>query len=149
MRKDLYPQFATLNQRQIGEHFLEGSHVIGKWLKAAGLRLPSGEPSQAAIDGGFVEQVDLGDGRPPFWSWNKKVIPFLEKQGHMRPLIDEPDSGTGFIGPFTARQSGTDGDGYELPDSRGIVGVWVRGEGNAKEIVGLMNLGHKLRGMWK
>lgn len=150
MKGDLYPQFPTLNQRQLGEHFGVTSHVVGRWLKSAGLREPTGQPSPAAIEGGFVEQVDLGDGHP-FWAWRKKTVPFLEEQGHLRPLVALPDaaSQTYLVGPFIARSCGEDGDGHEVVDANGTVGVWVRGEDNAKAVVALMNLGHQYRGLWK
>ena len=149
MRSDLYPQFLTLNQRQLGEYFGVSSHVTGRWLKAAGLRDPSGSPSLVAIEADFVVRVDVGDGIRPFWAWTKKTVEFLEQQGHMRPLVDTDGAPpeTQLTGPFTSRSN--DGDGHEIVDSNGVVGVWVRGEENAKEVVMLMNLSHERRSLWK
>ena len=147
MKGDLYPQFPTLNQRQIGEHFGVSSHVVGRWLAECGLR-DAGVPSPAAIDAGFVEQVDPGDGRRPFFAWRKKTVDHLESLGHMRAPVpaEEPVSTTRLTGPFTGRRSG--GEGFEIVDGNGLVGVWVRGEENANTLVKLMNLGHEHRGLW-
>ena len=109
----------------------------------------TGEPSPQAIEGGYVEQVDLGDGSHPFWTWRKKVVAFLEEQGHLRPLVSDVAPQTHLVGPFTARSHGDDGDGHEIVDANGVVGVWVRGEENAKAVVALMNLGHQYRSLWK
>jgi hypothetical protein len=149
MKSDLFPHFSTLTQKQIGEHFGVSSVIVGRWLKEAGLRQRNGEPTQAAIDAGFAEPVDLGDGTRPFWAWRKKMVEFLEKQGHVRPLVEMPDAPpqNHLTGPFTSRSN--DGDGHEILDSNGVVGVWVRGEENAKEVVMLMNLSHERRGLWK
>lgn len=149
MRNDLYPQFSTLNQKQIGEHFGVSSHVVGRWLKEVGLREPSGEPSPSAVEAGFVEAVDLGDGTRPFWVWRKKTVDYLEEQGHPRlPFVGGDSVPVGrLVGPFTAKTHGA--DGHEIVDANGITGVWVRGEENAKMVMNLMNLGHQYKGLWK
>jgi hypothetical protein len=42
----------------------------------------------------------------------------------------------------TASRSGEGGDGYQIAGADGVVSVWVQGDKNAKQMVGLMNLAH-------
>jgi hypothetical protein len=71
-------------------------------------------------------------------------------QGHVRPLVEQADAApqTHLVGPFTTRPCDPDGDGHVIADANGLVGVWVRGEQNAKTLMTLMNLGHQFRGLW-
>jgi hypothetical protein len=149
MKNDLYPQFPTLNQRQIGEHFGVSSHVVGRWLKEVGLREPNGEPTPSAVEAGFAEPVDLGDGTHPFWVWQKKTVDYLEQHGHPRlPLVgSDPLPVDHLVGPFTVKSHGA--DGHQIMDANGITGVWVRGEENATLVKNLMNLANEYRGWWK
>lgn len=140
---DPFPSFTTLKLGQVGEYFGVSSHVVGKWLKDAGLRLPNGEPTQAVRNAGIAELVVLDSGIHPFWAWHKeKTIRLLEDAGHRRikssvppPQPEKP------VGPFTSRPSG--GDQFEFLDANGLTSIWCRGERLANLLVEVLNLCHR------
>jgi hypothetical protein len=145
---DLYPAFETLNQRQLGHLFGVSSHQVGRWLKEIGLRRYDGEPAQKAIDEGIAAPVNLDDGTHPFWAWAKEAtVRILEAAGHARvsaattPLAPLPQ----LLGPFTAKRSDAEGDGFEVADSNGLVAIWCRGEELAGRVVKLLNLAHEAK----
>ena len=146
---DPYP-FPSLNQSQLGEYFGVTSHVVGRWLKDCGMRLPNSQPSEDAIAAGVAVQVDLADGRRPFWAWGKEAaIKVLEASGHRRLGPPKPTSPPPLklTGPFTAHQSDPEGDGFEIADSHGVVALWCRGQLMADRMVKLLNLCQK-NGIW-
>ena len=144
IERDMYPSFTPLKLGQLGEYFGETSHVIGRWLKEMGVRLPNGEPTEEAKDAGVAVLVVPPDGSHVFWVWDKeKTLTLLERAGHQRltpPHADGP-APTKLLGPFTARPNG--GDGFEIVDANGIVGIWCRGEWLSGVLVKLLNVCHR------
>ena len=107
-------------------------------------RLPNGEPTEEAKDAGVAVLVVPPDGSHVFWVWDKeKTLTLLERAGHQRltpPHADGP-APTKLLGPFTARPNG--GDGFEIVDANGIVGIWCRGEWLSGVLVKLLNVCHR------
>jgi hypothetical protein len=160
MGKSDFPfEFASITQ--LGSMFGVSGQAMGRCLKEIGLRDVTGAPTATATDGGVVQEVDMGPDSHPFWSWNvNKVIRLLKAAGHRMPgEVDDltestgspaakpasepekPPAPTKLVGPFAARRSDVDGDGFEIADSDGMVAVWTRGEALAANLAKLMTLG--------
>ena len=146
MNNDPFPYFTHLTQGQLGQMFGVSSHQIGWWLIDIGLRDANKRPSQKALQGGYVKNISSEDG-PRFPAWEKeRTVELLEKAGHRRLGADngtmaEPHRRP--LGPFSARRSGDDGDGYEIVAVDGTVSVWCRGERLAGRLAWLMNVADK------
>ena len=86
-------EYKNLSQRQLGKIFGVSSHVIGRWLKAIGLRNPNGKPSYKAFQEEFVDQAPNGKGGY-YYVWNaERTIAALEEAGHQRIDLTESDQG--------------------------------------------------------
>jgi hypothetical protein len=147
---DPYPAFVTLNLTQLGKYFGTSPHIVGKWLKEIGLRGPTGEPTPRAIDGGVVKRVMPSNDIQPFWAWHKeKSLMLLESAGHRRicPQPESEPSQENLIGPFSVLRSDPQSSGFEISDSTGVTGIWVRGEVLATRVTKLLNLCHQM-GKW-
>lgn len=146
MTNDPFPFYETLTQTQLGMLFGESSHVVGRWLKELGLRLPNGKPSPRAIEAGWVTTCSDGPVSFPVWS-KDKVVAALERAGHRRqgsdPQAPAPTLSTTItlVGPFSTRQESE--DGWAIVGGDGIVSQWLRGRANAVFVTDLLNLAHK------
>jgi hypothetical protein len=144
MTNDPFPTFDYLTQTQLGQLFGATSHEVGRWLRELGFKRSDNRPSDEAIRSGVVESVT--DGTVRFPAWNKeKVVKLLEANGHHRSDSAEPkapvrSNEVTLLGPFSARHNG--GDGYEILDGNGDVGIWVRGEANAERIAAILSLAY-------
>jgi hypothetical protein len=124
---------------ELGTMFGVSSHVIGRWLVEIGLRTPDKRPSAEAFEGGYCQQAPTGRGQGYFWVWHaQKTIAALEKAGHSRKE-SAPQAGR-LVGPFTLEQSDT--SEFRIVGTDGTVSVWVQGELKARQVLGLLNLGH-------
>ena len=143
MMNDPFPVFEYLTQTQLGQLFGATSHEIGRWLKELGYKRPNNRPSDEAILSGMANNVTIGPVHFPVWN-KEEVVTLLEANGHRRSDSDEPEAAPSrsnevtLVGPFSARYNG--GDGYELLDGNGEVGIWVRGEANAERVAALLSL---------
>jgi len=148
MKNDLFPCFDYLTQTQLGTFFGETSHVVGRWLKEIGLRDAFGQPTRQAFKDGLAKQVVAEPLR--FIAWHKeRIVGMLVHAGHpLKDAASDQQPALTLKGPFTVRCSSPEGDGYEVVDSNGIVGVWVRGEVNARWIELLMNYAYD-HGKWQ
>jgi hypothetical protein len=139
LEHDLFPYFEYLGQGQLGQLFGVSSQQVGRWLIELRLRGPR-EPSEESLANGLAKVVANDD--VIFFSWHKeRVIELLRKAGHR--LASEPETPplpTKLVGPFAARRSDEDGDGFEIADSDGMVAVWTRGETLAAKLAKLMTL---------
>ncbi len=142
-------KYRLMTLTQLGSLFGTTSHQVGKWLVQIGLRTTNGKPSQEAFKGKFCETTP-SHGQGYHWAWVvDRTVAALERAGHQRvspPPLDlvEPPP---LLGPFQARTS--EKGQTEIVGADGHVSVIVSGERNAKIVVGLLNLAHrvgKLRG---
>ena len=135
----MHEHFRTLSQRQLGELFGVSSHVIGRWLVAAGLRTTDNKPSQYAHEHHYCERTQNGP-TGYFWTWDRlKTIKALEADGHVR--VDLPSAAEPTLkGPFQSRKSG---DFFELVGADGAVSIWVEGDKIANFVTALLNVAHK------
>lgn len=98
----MFEHFEFVSMKQLGQLFGATSHQIGRWLVEAGLRTKGLQPSQRAIEGGFIDMVTLDDGTQ-FASWHReKIIEALEKAGHCRVDCTPTEQ---VVGPFSVRIS--------------------------------------------
>ena len=144
MINDPFPLFDYLTQSQLGQLFGATSHEIGRWLRELGFKRTDNRPSDEAIRSGVVENVMNGSVHFPAWN-KEKVVTLLEANGHRRSDSTEPEvpsrsNDLTLVGPFSARHNG--GDGYEILDGNGDVGIWVRGEANAERIAAILSLAY-------
>lgn len=129
-----------LTQTQLGQLLGVSAVVVGGWLAHAGLRTSKG-PTQKATESGIARQFTPGDGRNPFWVWERdRCLGVFEALGHARPDAEVPAPPT-LIGPFTTRSNG--GDGHEIEDANGVVAIWCRGQALAERLVKLLDLCHR------
>lgn len=148
MQNDPFPYFTHLTQTQLGELFSVSSHQIGRWLIEVGLRGSNKQPTPRAVYDGFVKSISPEDG-PRFPVWEKvKTVAVLEQAGRKRvgsnggTMVAPPPRS---LGPFTARRSGEDGEGYEILAGDGTVAAWCRGERLADRLAWLLTLADKHR----
>jgi len=133
-----------MTMSQIGEIFGVSSHQVGKWLVSMGLRTAAKRPSNAAFDGGFVEQ---GPSRDDGYNWiwhSVRTVASLEKAGHRRianppPYLVDPPK---LNGPFAKRTN--DANGIDIVNGDGSVCLVVTGERNADFVVELLSLADRL-----
>jgi hypothetical protein len=76
------PEWQSLTD--LGRHYGVSAVLIGKLLRASGLRLSSGEPSPDALQGGLALCQQAGHHHQALWH-RHHVAPFLEAQG-LEPL---------------------------------------------------------------
>jgi len=136
-------RYETMTQTQLGELYGVSSHVIGRWLKEAGLR-QGNKLTAEAFQGGYCCRADNPGGDTYFWVWRPaKLVPLLERHGHkMLPLppvhLIEPPP---LSGPFGLR---TDANGFsEVINADGSVAALVPGRQQADKLVAVMNVAHK------
>jgi hypothetical protein len=127
MMNDPFPFFEYLTQSQLGQLFGATSHKIGRWLKELGFKRPDNRPSDEAILSGMANNVTIDSVHFPVWN-KEGVVTLLEANGHRRSDSTEPETPSHrnevtLVGPFAARHNG--GDGYEILDGNGDVGIWV------------------------
>ena len=154
---DPYPIFDYLTLTQLGSVFGVSATASGSWLAELGLRRITGVPAQKAIDAGIAVLYQPETGGKPFWVWAKdRTIRILENAGHKRigsagspgsthnsplpPPAPATEPEPKLLGPFTARNSHADSNGYEIADTNGVVAIWCRGHWLTKLIVKLLNI---------
>ena len=166
LRCDPYSPFDYLSLTQLGSLFGVSALKAGSWLTQLRLRGSGGEPVEKAKQAGMARLFHPDTGLNPFWTWEKtRSVRMLEEVGG-HPLLpqyagdpepsyvgDPPFRHVGdpaplpqppapppprLVGPFTPRPN--DGDGFEIVDANGNVGVWCRGTENAQVLAKLMNL---------
>jgi hypothetical protein len=72
-----------LSLTELGHLFGVSSHVMGRWLKAIGLRTADNQPSDRAFQEGYVTQRPSRNPGTFYWVWNlPKTIDALTKAGH-------------------------------------------------------------------
>jgi hypothetical protein len=69
-----------LSLTELGRHYGISAVQIGRLLGSAGLRLPSGEPSPAALADGLAQRQQVGHHHQALWS-RHGCAPHLERQG--------------------------------------------------------------------
>jgi len=74
------------SQTEIGELYEVSSHVVGRWLKALGLRTDDGRPSQKAFDEHFVAQRSSRGEGTYFWVWHRERTTELLDREHGRSV---------------------------------------------------------------
>ena len=140
IENDLFPVFDFLTQTQIGKVFGASAMQVGRWLMSLGLKERDGRPSAKAERAGLVQMV--GDGRSQFPAWRKDmVVELLVKAGHQpKPFTNPTLTIPQLAGPFSARLNDADGEGYEIMDANGVVGIWAWGQAISEKLVKLLNL---------
>ena len=70
---------------ELGPLFGTTSHQIGKTLKVANLRTPTGNPTLPAIERGLTRRFEGPKPWIPLWKWHKeKILFYLEYYGLRR-----------------------------------------------------------------
>ena len=115
---------------EMSEQFGVTRNVLGKWLKAIGLRKSDGTPSDDAFRGRFVTQSESTNPGTYYYTWHEgRTIEALEKAGYKRSDIPKKaDSVT-----YAVRQSGR--VGLKVVDAKTeIVVAWSTDPRAAHEI---------------
>lgn len=140
----MFEHFEFISLTQLGQLFGASSHQMGRWLVEVGLRTQYYEPSQQAIDGGFISIAKPEGGRP-FVAWHReKTIQVLEQAGHVRIDCSSTEQ---VVGPFSAKATDdgkvviSDRSGFSccVADDRVIAAKLVRLLNRETEIPRSMN----------
>jgi hypothetical protein len=132
------------SQTELALRYGVTSHVIGRWLAEAGLRVVGGDPTDKAHELGLVKERPTGRGEPghTYWVWHvAKTTKILNDSGHQEICYPEPNSDNPLIGPFDSSLSGS--DSWEIRNSDGKTFCWVIGERPARFLVKVLNALHK------
>lgn len=159
---DPFPSFSHLTQTQLGQLFGVTAHVVGRWLKELGLRMPDGRPTPQVVASGEAQQCSPA-GMSTFWVWEKRrIVDRFETAGHRRvqtadeqPTPPPPLHASGQCGvsetavlPSIFSRPLNNGK-FEIVWPDRVVRAWVDGEMLAQQVARVLSLAlrvGKLRG---